>query len=393
MSYFKMFRYVARLKGLGIVLLTATIGWAVGIPFLINTSSAAQLTSASATASSSAPSVSTNYAVQFTTATQIGTNNGSTASTTRITFDSAGNSFDLSSIATTTDITITRTGGGLTKVANAAACTGSSNELYVSQVGHNQPEDFIEFTTCIGGGDDSIAAGTIKVGINNSHVTNPGATGSYIVRIGGTMTDSGDTRIAIISSVTMTASVDSNLTFSVGTVASSSFVNGDQTSTSSSATAIGFGALSVGTSSIAAQDISVATNALNGFSVTVTESQDLTSSNGATVNAFKDGNAVVGTPTAWTTPLGTIGNANSYGHMGVTSEDSTLVGGDEFGSQLYAGLTATSTRTVLYHTGPADGTTADIGKTRVGFRVQITSLQEAGTDYTNQIRYVCTPVF
>lgn len=395
MSYTHMFRYLARLKGLGIVLLTATIGWAVGIPFLINTSSAAQLASVSATASSSAPSVSTSYVIQFTTATQIGTNNGSTASTTRITFDPTGNGFDLSSIATSSDITISRAGGGLTLVPLPVNCSGGANELYVSQIGHTQPADFIEFTTCTAGGDDSIAPGVITVGINNAHVTNPAATGSYIVRIDGTMTDSGETRVAIVSSVTVTASVDSNLSFSIGIVGSSSMVNGDTTTMESTPTSIAFGTLSVGTSSIAAQDISVSTNAKNGFSVTVTENQDLSSANGATINAFKDGNAVVGAPEAWGAgPAGTIGSPNTYGHMGITSEDATLVGdADEFGTQLYAGLTATSTRTVLYHTGPADGTTANMGKTRVGFRVQISALQEAATDYTNQITYVCTPIF
>ncbi len=402
MSYLHMFRYLARLKGLGIVLLTATIGWAVGIPFLINTGSAAQLTFVSATASSSAPSVSTSYMVRFTTTGTLGSGVAGFASSTRITFDPVGDSFDVTSLATTTDVFIS---GGVTQVANLASCTGpTTDEVYVSQIGRSQPADFVEFTTCMG---DTVPAGAKIVNLPNAHVTNPGATGSYVVRIGAGFTnatttgiaDSGDTRVAIISSVTMTASVDSNLTFAITGVASSSIVNGDTTSTSTtpSVTAIGFGTLSVGTSSIAAQDISVATNAANGFSVTVTQSQDLTASNGATINAFRDGNAapagVLAAPAAWgAAPLGTIGNANSYGHMGITSEDATLPA-DDFGSAFYGGLTSTSTRTVLYHTGPADGTTADIGRTRVGYRVQITSLQEAGSDYTNQIRYVCTPIF
>src|SRR3989338_1141286 len=391
MSYTHMFRYLARLKGLGIVLLTATIGWAVGIPFLINTSSAAQLASVSATASSSAPSLSTNYAVVFTTANAIGSAAATFASTTRITFDPTGNSFDLTSLATSTaDIVIT--GAELTQVADLAACNGGASQIYVDRIGKTEPAEYVEFKTC---DTDVIAAGAITVTFRNAHVTNPAVTGSYVVRIGGTMTDTGDTRVAIVSTVTMTASVDSSLSFSIGLVASSSMVNGDATNVLSTATSIPFGTLSVGTSSIGAQDISVSTNAKNGFSVTVTENQDLTSANGATINAFRDGNAVTGSPTAWgADPTGTIGSPNTYGHMGITSEDATLVGdADEFGTQLYAGLTATSTRTVLYHTGPADGTTANVGATRLGFRVQISALQEAATDYTNQITYVCTPIF
>src|SRR3989344_7217909 len=380
MSYTHMFRYLARLKGLGIVLLTATIGWAVGIPFLINTSSAAQLASVSATASSSAPSLSTNYAVVFTTANAIGSAAATFASTTRITFDPTGNSFDLTSLATSTaDIVIT--GAELTQVADLAACNGGASQIYVDRIGKTEPADYVEFKTC---DTDVIAAGAITVTFRNAHVTNPAVTGSYVVRIGGTMTDTGDTRVAIVSTVTMTASVDSSLSFSIGLVASSSMVNGDTTNVLSTATSIPFGTLSVGTSSIGAQDISVSTNAKNGFSVTVTENQDLTSANGATINAFRDGNAVTGSPTAWTAPVGTIGSPNTYGHMGITSEDVSLPG-DDFGSQPYAGLSSTSTRTILFHTGPADGTTANIGKTRVGFRIQVSALQEAASDYTNQI--------
>ena len=391
MKYTGSFKRLARNKSLGAMLIVAMLGWAFGLPSLfVQTASAAQLTTFSATASSSAPSVGTSQIIRFTTTNAIG--QGTTASTTRITFDPTGTSFSLATIATASDIFIYRTGGGLSQVANSAGCTASANEIYVSQVGVNQPEDFIEFTTCTGG-TDTIAAGNIIVNVANAHITNPSGTGSYVVRIGGTMTDAGDTRVAIISSVTMTAIVDTNLTFTIAGVATGTEVNGDQTSTSSSATAIGFGVISTATSSVSAQDLTVATNALNGFSVTVRENQDLTSNNGANINAFKDGNAVVGAPTAWTAPVGTLGSPNTYGHMGITSDDSTLSGGDEFGFKLYAGLISTSTRTVLYHTGPADGTTQDIGKARVGYRIQITALQEAATDYTNVLTYVCTPIF
>lgn len=375
-------------KSLSGMVLVAMLAWVFSGLLFSTKTFASQLTQISATASSSAPGVSTNYIIQFTTTNTIGQTIG--ASTTRITFDPTGGLFSLPSLVAG-DITISRAGGGLTQVAGAGSCGAPANQIYVSSIVSGTP-DYIEFSTC---GTKTIAPGVITVNIANAHVVNPSATGSYIVRIGGTMADAGDTRVAITNVVAMTGIIDTNLTFTIEGVASSSIVNGDTTSTSTtlSASAIGFGRLSVGTSSIAAQDIAVTTNALNGFSVTVTESQDLTSGNGATINAFKDGNAVVGSPTAWTTPTGSIGSPNTYGHMGVTSEDATLSGGDEFGVSLYAGLTSTSTRTVLYHTGPADGLTADIGKTRVGYRVQITALQEAATDYSNVLTYVATPSF
>ncbi|OGZ04831.1 MAG: hypothetical protein A2845_05055 [Candidatus Lloydbacteria bacterium RIFCSPHIGHO2_01_FULL_49_22] len=366
-------------------IIIAMVGWIFPAFQLFTPTYASQLNSVSATASSSAPSIATNYMVRFTTVNAIG--QAVTASTTRITFDPQGGLFDLTAL-TNGNVTVSRLTGGLTQVAAFGSCSGAVSEMYVSQVVAGA-SDYVELLTCPG---DIIAAGTITVNIAGAHAVNPSASGSYVVRINGTMADSADTRVAIINQVAMTGIVDTNLTFTIATVASSSPVNGDTTSTSSTATAIGFGTLSVGTSSVAAQDVSVSTNALNGFSVTVTENQDLTSANGATINAFKDGNAVTGSPTAWTAPVGTIGSPNTYGHMGITSEDVSLPG-DDFGSQLYAGLSSTSTRTILFHTGPADGTTANIGKTRVGFRIQVSALQEAASDYTNQITYVCTSTF
>jgi hypothetical protein len=54
---------------------------------------------------------------------------------------------------------------------------------------------------------------------------------------------------------------------------------------------------------------------------------------------------------------------------------------------------STSPVEVFKHNGPADGTTQDIGKARVGYKVEISALQEAGSDYTATLTYVATPVF
>jgi hypothetical protein len=46
----------------------------------------------------------------------------------------------------------------------------------------------------------------------------------------------------------------------------------------------------------------------------------------------------------------------------------------------------------MYHNGPSDGLTADIGTTTVAYTVGITALQEAG-DYSNTLTYICTPTY
>jgi hypothetical protein len=399
MHYLGLLRRIRRARGVSMTLSFALLYWALGIPLLFTTTSASAITQFTATASSSAPSVSTNYIVAATTTSQIGGSEATGASSTRITFDPSGNLFALTSLATATDVFISRVGGGLTQVADFYACSGAASEVFVSQIGRAQPADFVEFTTCP---SDIVATGQILINLANAHVTNPSSTGSYIVRWGGGFTNAsttpatndGDTRVAIINAVTVTASVDTNLTFTIGGLASSTIVNGDTTSTTTtpSPSQINFGYLSVGTSSIAGQSLSVSTNAANGFAVTVTQNQNLLSNSGADIDAFQDG-APAWPPVAWAAPSGAIGNEQTYGHMGVTSEDSTLPGGDLYSTSFYAGLVSTSTRTVMYNGGPADGTTPDVGYTEVAYRLQITALQEAASDYTNRLTYVCTPIF
>ena len=208
----------------------------------------------------------------------------------------------------------------------------------------------------------------------------------------GTWTDTGQARVAIIDDVVVTASVDTTLTFTITGVAIDTVVNGSATTTgTTTATSIPFGTLSPGTTYRMAQDLSVSTNASNGFTVTVVADQTLTSGSGADINTFVNGDST-STPIAWQSPAGTLGDDTTYGHWGVTSADSDL-NGDEFGTDLYAGNFLSAPREVFAHTGPADGSTADQGQTRVGYQIEVDNLQEAGTDYTATLTYVATPTF
>jgi hypothetical protein len=164
------------------------------------------------------------------------------------------------------------------------------------------------------------------------------------------------------------------------------------TSTTTSATAIAFGTLdpTVGASTTAGQRLNVTTNATNGFTVTVKENQNLLSSTGADIDMFKDGNQQVA-PITWTQPAGTLGNENTYGHFGLTSSDD--INSNEFAGAKFVGNFASTSRAVFSHNAPSDGTTLGIGQADVAYKVAITSLQEAGTDYTNNLTYVATPTF
>lgn len=257
--------------------------------------------------------------------------------------------------------------------------------------------DTLTFTS--GGGTASAtenATVTIKIGSSASggtdRLVNPTATSSYEISLtsgDGANNDTGTTRVAILSTVFVTATVDTTFTFSVEGLGGGVDVNGTTTTGTTTATAIPFGLLQagVGNATTTAQRLTVTTNAGQGYTVTAQLDGPLDSSTGADIDGFND----TGTPIAWANPAGTLGSEETYGHWAMTSEDSDL-DGDAFGTDLWQAA-STTPRNVMSHTGPADGTTADIGQTDVGFKIQITSLQEAGDDYDAILTYVATPVF
>lgn len=360
------------------ILVIGFVMWATGIPALLPFAQAAALTSFSDTLSQSGPSRTSNHAFAFTTTTGMDDND-----TIVINFDPTGSLFAINNLAVT-DVT------GESGLDVVTACTASPSEVTMATTSTS-----ITFTVCTG---DTLAAGAKTFTLSNNRITNPGVVNSYIIRVrttndGSTIRDSGDTRVAIVDNVTVTAQVDTSFTFTVAGVNIGQTVNGDATTTATTttATSIPFGLLTPGEAKVAAQQLSVTTNSRNGFTVTVVEDQNLTSQTGADIDLFIDG-ATTSSPTAWQAPANTLDQENTYGHIGVTTEDSTLSDGDSFGSALYAGNFITP-REIFYHTGPADGTTANKGRTRVAYKVEIGTLQEAGNDYTNTLTYVATPVF
>lgn len=387
MNYISSFRRLSQAKQLAVALIVSTLAWALGVPMLFQTASAAQHSSISATASSSVPLAATNYMVKYTAPNTVTV--GQTIAVTFSYGNSGGtNEFDLTNLVTT-DVTGTGisvlSGACGGAVADQVALAGGGAGI-VNTAGNRT----VTFVSC-----GTVAVGTKTFNFGNAHIINPTTAQSYKVRIAGTAADQGITMVAIVNQVTVTASVDTSFTFTVAGVASGQAVNSTTTSTTTTAVAIGFGTLSPGVIVTGAQDLTVTTNAQNGFIVTVHEDQNLLSSNGADIDLFKDG-AATAVPVVWTAPVNTLGNESTYGHLGVTSDDADLnaaeftsAGGNKWAGNFYA----TATRAIFSNTGPADGTTQNIGKARVGYQVQISALQEAATDYTNHLIYVATPVF
>jgi hypothetical protein len=135
--------------------------------------------------------------------------------------------------------------------------------------------------------------------------------------------------------------------------------------------------------------------------VTVEQDGNLRSSTGADIDGFIDG-AYDNTPQAWQSPSNSLLNENTWGHWGLTTDDSDLGGtfettnSGEFangGSGDRWVAASTTPRQVFSHNGPADGTSQDYGLAKVGYQVEITALQEAADDYQTTLMYIATPTF
>ncbi len=370
------------------ILIISTLLWATGAPLLMRHADAAQLLNVSDTLTDSNLGAGTKHVIRYTTASST-----PAGGTIKIQFDAAGSAFSqIGSAATSTDISAT----GMTVVSNLAACTGGADRVYPVPNYNNGTDENITFTVCpsntVGTGAKTITIGTAT---STPLITNPAVTGSYRVTISGSNGDYGDTRVAVLGNVTVTAAVDTIFTFTVAGLATSTSVNGDSTTGSTTATAIPFGTIAPGPggAKVMGQRLTVVTNAANGFSVTVVENQNLLSATGADIDLFQDG-VPVATPATWASPSNTLGSENSYGHIGVTSDDAITSNGAEFVGSKYAGnFGPGGPRQVFYHNLPSNGTVTGVGTTDVAYKLEIGSLQEAGNDYTNTLTYVATPIF
>jgi len=367
------------LQATALVASLAVILWSLGFPTL-QFAQAANVTSFTNTLSDSAPSVDADHTVEFVAPTGV-----AATETIVLSFDAA---FDLTGVLFS-DIDLIINGSDATLAAAAASgvwgvTVGASSITFTSND-----------TTVAAGNTVEILIGTNAAsGVNQ--ITNPATPEtSYEINVLSGTSDTGETRVAIVTAVTVTATVDTIFTFNVAGVAGGVTVNGtDVTGGTTTATTIPFGELQPGVASTAAQTISVTTNASNGFVVTAQVNQQLTSSNGADIDGFIEGNFTT-TPTAWASPVLSIADENTYGHWGISSNDATLTAGL---SDLYTGglnfVSASTTPVEVFrHDGPINSTVAGEGFAEVIYKAEVTSLQEAAEDYIATLTYVATPVF
>ena len=203
--------------------------------------------------------------------------------------------------------------------------------------------------------------------------------------------------VYIIDDVLMTATVDPILDFKIlGVDADAKTVNGINCSATTTATSTPFGTLVVNATTTVCQQLQVTTNADDGYTVTVEQDQEMTSDSGSNINSFDNSPTGTGSTTVhtWVSPTNDLDNYHTYGHMGLTSDDTDLAVNfdNDGGTAQYAGLNGTDIMEVMSHDGPSDGITQDIGVAFVAYSAEIASLQEAG-DYESTLTYIVTPTY
>lgn len=205
----------------------------------------------------------------------------------------------------------------------------------------------------------------------------------------GTGSNAADTETAYSPTATATTSAPS-LVFSIAGVGSGTCVEnsggscppGKTTTVTSTATSMGFGSLAVGDGNlnIAAQTITVTTNASGGYTATVQQDGNLRTSGSDSIPVVSGTNA---TPSAFDT-----GVVNGF--FGYHTTDGTLCTGTtgRFGSDndLYAALSLTPYE-IACSSGPVTGEV-----TSLVYKLNIGTLQEAG-NYQNVITYIATATY
>lgn len=364
------------LQAIAMVAGFAVILWSFGLPSL-HFVDAANLIQVSDTLSDSSPAASSTHTVQFTSPTGVVTGGYATV-TMPVGFTNVSN-------IAATDITFA------TSSANTVGADCTATDIGLTTSGQN-----LVFQFCSAAANFLAAGGTSTITIGDSagnQIVNPTPAGdsqSYEVNFQVGASDSGSTRIVILSSVTVSASVDTIFTFAVSGLNAGASMNGDSSTGNTTTTTIPFGQLSDMNATRTAQLLTVNTNAANGYTVTVQVDGPLESSTGADIDPFPE--TVADDPETWTAPSPTLGDENTYGYWGFTSDDAAAGRSVEFGAQEYVGV-STTPRIVMGHTGPAAGQGVGVGTTTVGYQIEISALQEAGDDYTAQLVYIATPTF
>jgi hypothetical protein len=221
------------------VIIVFVLLWSVGAPKLLERAHAANLTTIKDTLSTSNLNANAKHTIRFTTASVIANNTPITIVLDGNAFGGASAFTEAFSAATSTDIFFgTSTYNGFQVLSPGTACSGTSNQVQAVANYNNGTSESITFTPCAGSPTPIGATTSVQIAIGSTTAlwTNPAATNSYRVNV-ITASDSGETRVAVLQNVTLTASVSTTFTFTVAGLATSTglgLAGGYSTTTASS---------------------------------------------------------------------------------------------------------------------------------------------------------------
>ena len=189
--------------------------------------------------------------------------------------------------------------------------------------------------------------------------------------------DSITVQFILTNGSTMSLSVDPTLTFTVNAVAAGQACNGATATAASTATTIPFGNVTTASNAVVCQDLSAATNATGGYTISTRYTSAPTNALSQTIASTSGTNAA---PAAFSAP-----GTEAYGY---TTNDTTLGTGTagRFTSNVWAAMT-TANAEVAYE--PAGVNTSTY---RIGHQVGVSLTTRPGT-YTTTVIYTCTPVY
>lgn len=342
--------------------------------------------------SDSRPSTATNVTITY---DQSATADFSAGDTLVITFPTA---MDTSGFASTDalDYDITVNGTEETVVDSADTC--ADDEIEVTTVA----SDVFTFTACSGFVGE--AAGVVIVieigshaasgGAGNTQATNSTAA-TYTFTADATDEDAKDALVAVVAGVTVSATVDETLTVAVNGVSAGASCDdngGSPTEITTTGTTVPFATISTETFYNGCQRIDVDTNASQGYTVTIAQTQLLTSGSDTIGEGTCDGACNDTTLGGWETATN-----NGFGYCaddrsGNAAADAGIAAGDQCDDatpSYYTFFTDPTEPTVdfMFSAGPISG-----DQTNISFHLSVDGAQDAGT-YQNIVYYVATPTF
>jgi hypothetical protein len=374
-------------KTLGKLFRTSLVVGLIAIQFIAPRALAAAPDDLRALISDSRPSTASTYTITLDQATGTTPTDGETVT---ITFPAG---FTIPAFAASD---ATWTDNAVSKTVQTGVC-GATDTVRMTIAGQ-----VITFEACDSYSGTSGSELVITLGVSSTKITNHATPAVYTITVAGTYgDDSKDTLISIIDGVTLSATVDETLTFTVAartTGECNTLVTGGNENNNSTSTTLPFGTLNSDTFYNECQRLTVGTNAAVGYSTTVHTTARPTSGSNTIPKATCDGAACSDTVSApWDT-------ATNYGY-GYCVKDSTgdaaatadatewttaqQCGG---GSQAFKSIArADNSDTPRSIMASAAATTAnDI--TDIGVRISIGASQAAGT-YTTTVIYITTPTF